>query len=107
MIYTLGRVGEHNVVIVCLPGGDTGTNAASVVAAQIIHSFPSMRFGLMIGIGGGVPIACKDIRLGNVVVSLPENDHSGVVQYDIGKATPNGFKRTAYLNAPPKFCEAL
>lgn len=102
MIYTLGRLGEHNLVIVCLPGGDTGTNAASVVAAQIAHSFPSIRFGMVIGIAGGVPTALTDIRLGDVVVSLPKNDHSGVVQYDLGKATPNGFERTGYLNAPPR-----
>jgi hypothetical protein len=25
-IYTLGRIGEHNVVIVCLPEGQMGTN---------------------------------------------------------------------------------
>jgi hypothetical protein len=28
-IYTCRRVGEHNVVIACLPGGKTGTNSAA------------------------------------------------------------------------------
>ena len=31
-IYTLGRVGEHNVVMACLPEGQTGTNSAAVFA---------------------------------------------------------------------------
>jgi len=31
-IYTLGRIGEHNVVIACLPAGQTGTNSAAAIA---------------------------------------------------------------------------
>ena len=31
-IYTLGRIGEHNVVIACLPEGQTGTNSSAAVA---------------------------------------------------------------------------
>jgi hypothetical protein len=30
--YVLGRVGEHNVVMACLPAGVYGTNAAATVA---------------------------------------------------------------------------
>ena len=56
----------------------------------------------MVGIGGGVPSEEADIRLGDVVVSTPNKAHSGVVQYDFGKATPRGFQRTGSLNAPPR-----
>src|SRR5271163_2315834 len=62
-IYTLGRIGEHNVVIACLPAGQSGTNSAAAVAAQMKSAFMSIRFGLMVGIGGGVP-STGDIRLG-------------------------------------------
>src|SRR5277367_1039884 len=58
--YSFGRVGGHNVVITCLPR--IGTSAAATVAARMRSTFPSMRFGLMVGIGGGVPSA-GDIRL--------------------------------------------
>jgi nucleoside phosphorylase len=68
-IYTCGRVGEHNVVIACLPKGRPGTSSAAAVAVQMNMAFPSTRFGLMVGIGGGVPSAEADIRLGDVVVS--------------------------------------
>jgi nucleoside phosphorylase/tetratricopeptide (TPR) repeat protein len=100
-IYTLGRIGKHNVVIACLPEGQTGTNSAAAVAVQMKSAFQSVRFGLMVGIGGGVPSEEADIRLGDVVVSTPYKGHGGVVQYDFGKATPIGFDQTGFLNAPP------
>lgn len=53
--YILGELYGHNVVIACLPSGVYGTNSAAVVASQMLTTFPSIRFGLMVGIGGGVP----------------------------------------------------
>jgi nucleoside phosphorylase len=100
-LYTLGRIGEHNVVIACLPAGQTGTNSAATVVVQMKLKFVSLRFGLMVGIGGGVPSDEADIRLGDVVISQPYMEHGGVVQYDFGKTTPNGFVRTGFLNTPP------
>ncbi|KAL2859896.1 kinesin light chain [Aspergillus lucknowensis] len=100
-IYTLGSIGAHNVVLACLPAGQTGTNSAAAVAMQMKNTFPAIRFGLMVGIGGGVPSKEADIRLGDVVVSQPGNGHGGVVQYDFGKSTPSGFMRTGFLNTPP------
>jgi hypothetical protein len=38
-LYTLGRIGEHNVVIACLPAGRMGNNSAATVAAQMRYSF--------------------------------------------------------------------
>jgi len=56
----------------------------------------------MVGIGGGVPSAEADLRLGDVVISQPFAQHGGVVQYDFGKTGPEGrFTRTGSLNAPP------
>ena len=100
-LYTLGRIGEHNIVIACLPAGRIGTNSAAAVAVQMQAKFTSIRFGLMVGIGGGVPSDKSDIRLGDVVVSQPYMQHGGVVQYDFGKTTPSGFVRTSFLNTPP------
>ncbi|KAE8386139.1 purine and uridine phosphorylase [Aspergillus alliaceus] len=64
--YTLGRIGVHNVVVACLPKGEIGNNNAATVATRMTSTFPSIKFGLMVGIGGGVP---KSVRLGDVVVS--------------------------------------
>jgi nucleoside phosphorylase len=100
-IYSLGRIGKHNIVIACLPEGQTGTNSAAAVAIHMKASFTAIRFGLMVGIGGGVPSEEADIRLGDVIISRPHMMHGGVVQYDFGKATPSGFERTGFLNTPP------
>jgi nucleoside phosphorylase len=100
-IYTFGRIGKHNVVIACLPAGQTGTNSAAAVAVEMKLKFAQIRFGLMVGIGGGVPKAESDIRLGDVVISQPHMQHGGVVQYDFGKTAPSGFSRTGFLNTPP------
>ena len=101
-IYCLGSIGEHNVVLACLPAGFIGIASAATVAMQMKVTFPAIRFGLMVGIGGGVPSEDVDIRLGDVVVSQPGNGHGGVIQYDFGKSTPSGYERTGFLNAPPQ-----
>jgi nucleoside phosphorylase len=101
--YFLGRIGPHNIVIACLPAGVYGTTSAATVAAQMLSSFESIRIGLMVGIGGGIPSKGCDIRLGDVVVSKPGKTLGGVVQYDFGKTIEGGqFTRTSTLNKPPQ-----
>ena len=51
--YSLGEIGGHNIVIAVLP--EIGNNAAATVAIQLLNDFPSVRFGLLVGIGGAVP----------------------------------------------------
>src|SRR3954454_15967697 len=82
--YTLGKVGKHNVVIAVLIDGEYGTASAASVARDMLHSFPNVRIGLMVGIGGGAPSRDHGIRLGDVVVSSPRDGSSGVFQYDFG-----------------------
>jgi nucleoside phosphorylase len=99
--YTFGRIGEHDVVVACLPEGYQGKAAAATVAIHMKHSFP-IKLGLMVGIGGGVPSQIPDVRLGDVVVSLPVGTHGGVIQYDLGKMESDGFCRKGHLDKPPK-----
>ncbi|GJP98531.1 ankyrin repeat domain-containing protein 50 [Aspergillus niger] len=99
--YTLGSIGSHHVVIACLPAGVYGTTSAATVASNMFISFGSICHLLMVGIGGGVPSASADIRLGDVVVSIPTPRFEGVVQYDYGKTIGQGrFERTGTLNKP-------
>ncbi|KAJ6088033.1 hypothetical protein N7499_004215 [Penicillium canescens] len=102
--YTLGRIGKHYVVIACLPGGQYGTTSATTVANNMLRTFSkSLRIGLMVGIGGGIPSAAHDIRLGDVVISCPQGTCGGVIQYDMGKIIADGeFERTGSLNSPPR-----
>ncbi|KAH7114771.1 hypothetical protein B0J13DRAFT_460125, partial [Dactylonectria estremocensis] len=100
--YTLGRLGKHNVVIAVLPDGEYGTSSAASVAMNMQHSFPSVRIGLMVGIGGGAPSSKHDIRLGDIVVSAPRGGEGGVFQYDFGKTIQGqAFQHTRFLNQPP------
>jgi nucleoside phosphorylase len=100
--YTLGEIGEHNVVVAVLPNGGYGTTSAASVARDMLRTFPNVRIGLMVGIGGGAPSSRHDIRLGDVIVSIPYNRDGGVFQYDFGKAIQEKeFKVTGHLNEPP------
>lgn len=101
-LYALGSIGGHHVAIVCLPAGHIGNNPAATVATQMRATFRRIRFGLIVGIGGGVPSAEADVRLGDVVVSQPHGTLAGVVQYDMGKTTLRGFERIGSLNSPPQ-----
>ena len=101
--YFLGRMGEHNVVIALLPYGSYGEISAATVATDMLRSYRSIRFGLMVGIGAGIPSKEHQIRLGDVVVSAPDGQLGGVVQYDLGKEYADGtFTRKGHLNRPPQ-----
>jgi hypothetical protein len=100
--YTLGGMAGHNVVIAVLPRGTYGLSSAASAAANMLNSFPNIRVGLMVGIGDGAPTAKRDIRLGDVVVSSPENHTGGVYQYDHGRTNQGReFQQTGFLNKPP------
>ncbi|KAI0479765.1 ankyrin repeat-containing domain protein [Xylaria cf. heliscus] len=107
--YTFGRIGSHYVIIAALPLGEYGLVSAASVARDMVRSFPNIRIGLMVGIGGGAPGPRHDIRLGDVVVSSPGPATGGVLQYDYGKTVQGGnFIMTGYLNKPPQlFLTAL
>lgn len=100
--YTLGKIGKHNVVIAVLPDGEYGIAFAAGVARDMLHSFPNIRTGLMVGIVGGAPSSKHNIRLGDIGMSVPRNEMGGVFQYDFGKTTQcQSFLTTGFLNQPP------
>ncbi|PLB40262.1 uncharacterized protein BDW47DRAFT_116046 [Aspergillus candidus] len=100
--YVLGTISGHNVVVAGLSAGVIGPVSAAVVAEQMVSTFCNIRFGLMVGIGGGIPNSEVDIRLGDVVVSIPTREFGGVVQYDHGKLVDGRTERTGSLNQPPQ-----
>ncbi|KAF3313971.1 hypothetical protein TWF173_005563 [Orbilia oligospora] len=101
-VYCLGNIQSHNVVIAGLH--KAGNSSAATAVAQMMITFPNLKFGLLVGIGGGVPVKTDNgrIRLGDVVVSKPTGEHSGAVQYDHGKAETGRFRRTGILAPPPR-----
>jgi nucleoside phosphorylase/tetratricopeptide (TPR) repeat protein len=101
--YELGELNGHHIVIAYLPNGVYGTVSAAAVVSRMRLTFTRLQFGLMVGVGGGVPSQTNDIRLGDVVVSKPGGKHGGVIQYDYGKAVQGGqFEPTGILNQPPQ-----
>jgi nucleoside phosphorylase len=84
-LYLLGHIGDHNVVIVCLLAGLIGNTPAAAVATQMKSTFRSVRFRLMVGIGGGVLSIEAYIRLGDVVVSLPHPGYGRVIRTTLGR----------------------
>lgn len=100
-MYILEELSGHNVTLTKLPGTQ-GKSAAAVAAKDMARSFPSTELRLVVGVGGGWPSGKNDIRLGDVVVSMPDGQHGGVVQYDLGENTDDGFNLRGFLWPPPE-----
>jgi len=99
--YILGSIGKYNVVLTSLPSGSTGSSAAAFAAAQMMFSFPATEIRFMTGIGGGIPTS-KDVRLGDVVVSVPGKRNRGILPHDFGQIDADGkLQHTQILDGPP------
>lgn len=61
--YILSKICGHNVVIAYLPFGVYGTISATSVISHLISTFLNIRFGLAMGIGGGIPSRYVGIHL--------------------------------------------
>ncbi|EXL48094.1 hypothetical protein FOCG_10585 [Fusarium oxysporum f. sp. radicis-lycopersici 26381] len=100
-IYSFGRMGKHDVVVASLP--EYGIGPAASVATNMLRTFPNIRLGLLLGIGGGAPSPKHDIRLGDVV-SVPFGAKGGVLHHECGKKIQKQeFQFTGSLNQPPQF----
>ncbi|KAF9885426.1 hypothetical protein FE257_012948 [Aspergillus nanangensis] len=102
--FTFGRIGKHNVAIGVCGKGDYGTTSAAWVSKIMITHLPKIQYGLVVGVAGGVPSRRHDIRLGDVVVSVPSNGNSGMLHYGGGEYIQGGGckYRTSHLPAPPQ-----
>ncbi|KAF5982386.1 nucleoside phosphorylase [Fusarium coicis] len=81
--YSIGRIGEVNVVLVLLSG--MGKVSAASATASFRASYPNLELVLVTGVCGGVPISPsgEEILLGDVVIS------KAVVQRDFGRQYPD------------------
>ncbi|KAI1208538.1 purine and uridine phosphorylase [Annulohypoxylon truncatum] len=91
-VFPAGEMCGHNVVIATLPAGqEYGTGSAAALVSQAKKFFPNFWFGLLVGVAAGLPNLRRnpprDIRLGDVLVSIPDIDRSGAVAYDLGRDT--------------------
>lgn len=102
--YSYGCIGLHKVVIASLGVGSYGTASAACVAHDMRRLLRAISYGLMVGIAGGMPRPEQkdgDIRLGDVLVSCV-NGVPSVINYRLGKETPNDFDIRSQLAEPPQ-----
>ncbi|KID94958.1 Pfs, NACHT and Ankyrin domain protein, partial [Metarhizium majus ARSEF 297] len=100
--YTLGIIGDYNVAIACSPYSEYKRASAATVATNMLQSFPNIRMGLLVGIGGGVPSRQHDIRLGDIVVGIPRDGQGSVFQYDFDETVnTRAFRKTQFLSPLP------
>ncbi|KAM6510067.1 hypothetical protein FALCPG4_017696 [Fusarium falciforme] len=96
-VFQAGDINGHNIIIATLPESqEYGTGSAAALASQVKKFFPNLWFGLLVGIAAGLPnldrVPPLDIRLGDVLVGLPEGESAGLIAYELGKETANGFQ---------------
>ncbi|KAI1071370.1 hypothetical protein LB507_011681 [Fusarium sp. FIESC RH6] len=100
--YVLGRIRKHYIVVAAMLDTEYDLPSTASVVTNMLRSFPNIRVGLLVGVGGGAPSPKHDIRLGDIVVSAPRGGNGGVFQYDFGKTMQDQrFRSTGSLNQPP------
>ncbi|RAO74243.1 uncharacterized protein BHQ10_010255 [Talaromyces amestolkiae] len=89
--YLTGRIGKHNVVVCYMPG--MGKGSAAMVSSDLRFSYTRIELALVVGICGGVPKIPngQNIFLGDIIIS------DSVIEYDLGKQYPDGFRRKSDL----------
>jgi nucleoside phosphorylase len=107
-VYHAGEICGHNVIIATFAAGQPyGTNSATSLASHVKHYFPYLRFGLLVGIAAGLPdlehSPPRDIRLGDVLVALPDGDYPAILPYGLGKQIgANDFELLRYGHSLPQ-----
>ena len=96
-VFQAGDICGHNIIIATLPAGQPyGTGSAAALTSQVKRFFPNLWFGLLVGVAAGLPNLSRnpplDIRLGDVLVGLPDGESAGLVAYDLGKEIKDGFQ---------------
>ncbi|EHA18080.1 hypothetical protein ASPNIDRAFT_124398, partial [Aspergillus niger ATCC 1015] len=95
-VYIVGAMGEHKVVIAFPGAGSYGADVIAHTVAHMVRTFQNIRFGLMVGIGGGAPRHL-------ILRTRSHNNQGGVLQYDKGRWGEDGvFEIRSHLKRPPK-----
>ena len=98
-IYIGGELNGHKVVVATWPAGQNyGPGAAAALVNQVKARFSNIWFALLVGVAAGLPYhspeypaKLRDIRLGDVLVCVPDKESVGIIQYDLGRDTEEGF----------------
>ncbi|KAL2204863.1 purine and uridine phosphorylase, partial [Sarocladium strictum] len=104
--YKLGKLCGHNVVLAWLPG-EQGNSQAARVATNLSRTYKNIKWRFLVGVGGGINNEKHRIRLGDVVVSMPNMAHAGVARYDLGRDTDSEFQQKGFVQPPPEYLRGI
>lgn len=90
-VFQAGDICGYNVIIATFPAGQAyGTGSAAALAKEVKSVFTNLRFGLLVGVASGIPkLPTRDIRLGDVLVGVGDNDSAAIIPYDLIKEINN------------------
>lgn len=110
-VFYAGDICGYNVIIGSFPTGQVyGISSATSLVKEARSRFPELKFGLLVGVAAGIPQLDKpplrDIRLGDVLVAVPDKLDPAIIPYELGKDVDDGqlqLLRCGYsLNEVPK-----
>ncbi|KAL4780873.1 nucleoside phosphorylase domain-containing protein [Aspergillus varians] len=86
--YLRGRIGVHNVIMICL--SHKGRASAASAVSSMLVSFRELELALVVGACGALPILedGREIILGDVIIS------DSLYDYSLGRQYPDGFQAT-------------
>lgn len=107
--YIAGEISGHNVVIATLPVGQIyGVGSAAALAKEVKTRFTSLWFALLVGVAAGLPNLSskelwkqRDIRLGDVLVCVPNKANTGVIHYTLGRDQDGQFDTVGRVAETP------
>ena len=114
-VYHYGDIHGHNVVIVSLPLARHGNVSAQRTIQHLRRNFPNLQIHFFVGIGGGIPRGLaengsqEDLRLGDVVISVPEtNGVPAIIDYGHVRQYGDDYELSSQLDKPdPRVVQPL
>lgn len=78
------------------PGSGHGTGAAASPAPQVKTFLPDLWYCLLVGVAASRPDLTqnlpRDVRLRDILAGLPRRQSPGLISYDLGEETADGFR---------------
>ncbi|RSL60807.1 hypothetical protein CEP53_005308 [Fusarium sp. AF-6] len=101
--YTLGQTGPHHVVLVTGLSKTSAADSVASVVPDLLKEYPFIRAGFLVGVGAIAPSEGL-AQAGDIVVGMPQDYESGLVQFDADKARREKTLHTmGHWQKPPPF----
>ncbi|RSL64338.1 hypothetical protein CEP54_004833 [Fusarium duplospermum] len=106
--YSLGKAGSHHLVLVTGLSNISAAESVARVVPELVEEFSFIRACFLVGVGA---IAPRDglAQAGDIVVGMPQDYESGLMQFDADKARrEKRLHAMGHWRKPPPFvCQAI